>query len=45
MGKNQVNIKYTTNILHFQVEVRKQNPGHGENPVYRITKKYVPLNR
>ena len=25
MGKNQVNIKYTTNILHFQAEVRKQN--------------------
>ena len=25
MDKNRVNIKYTTNILHFQVEVRKQN--------------------
>ena len=25
MDKNQVNIKYTTNILHFQVEGRKQN--------------------
>ena len=23
--KNQVNIKYTTNILHFQAEARKQN--------------------
>ena len=25
MDKNRVNIKYTTNILHFQVEGRKQN--------------------
>ena len=25
MDKNRVNIKYTTNILHFQVDVRKQN--------------------
>ena len=38
MDKNQVNIKYTTNILHFQVEVRKTKP-----PITETTKKRTNL--
>ena len=30
---------------HYEMQINRDFTGQGENPVFRITKKYVPLNR
>ena len=40
-GAKQIEAQRPAAFRAFSV----QGLGHGENPVFRITKKYVPLNR
>ena len=42
-----INFKVSEIAIRGSPNAYVSNPivGHGENPVFRITKKYVPLNR